>query len=75
MIDKNVSTVLREIWRNHTHMYDAPMYYPHTSIEGVLAVSFLCPPRAGPFPEDHRLYREKLRAMWVAEQIARPLVN
>ncbi len=31
LIDRDVSTVSREINRNRTHMYDVPTYYPHTA--------------------------------------------
>lgn len=30
LIGRNISTVSREIQRNCTHMYDVPIYYPHT---------------------------------------------
>ena len=31
LIGKNVSTVSREVWRNCTHMYDIPTYYPYAA--------------------------------------------
>ena len=31
LIDRNVSTISREINRNRTHMYDVPTYYPYTA--------------------------------------------
>ena len=31
LIGRSVSTVSRELKRNHTHMYDIPTYYPYTA--------------------------------------------
>ena len=31
LLGRNVSSVSRELRRNCTHMYDIPIYYPHTA--------------------------------------------
>ncbi len=35
LMERNVSTISRELNRNFTHMYDIPTYYPHTAQKNI----------------------------------------
>ena len=61
LIGRNVSTVSREIRRNCSHMYDIPIYYPHTAQK-----KYLLPPRDVPFTGSARLHRGKAAGDLVA---------
>lgn len=71
LIGRNVSTVSREIRRNCTHMYDIPIYYPHTAQKKYLLRRSYC--HRGMFQTQELLdyIEEKLRATWSPEQISR----
>ena len=70
LLGRNVSSVSRELRRNCTHMYDIPIYYPHTAQKKSNLRRSYC--HRGMFwSEDLIAYiEEKLLATWSPEQIA-----
>lgn len=74
LIDRNVSTISREINRNRTHMYDVPTYYPYTAQRKYEYRRRFC--HRGMFgnPELIEYIEEKLLLTWSPEQISNTLV-
>ena len=70
LIGRSVSTVSRELKRNHTHMYDIPTYYPYTAQKKYLLRRSYC--HRGMFQDPQKLeyIKEKLLLTWSPEQIA-----
>ena len=70
LIGRNVSTVSRELKRNHTHMYDIPTYYPYTAQKKYLLRRSYC--HRGMFQDPAKLeyIKEKLLLTWSPEQIS-----
>ena len=70
LIDRNVSTISREINRNRTHMYDVPTYYPYTAQRKYEYRRRFC--HRGMFgkPELIEYIEEKLLLTWSPEQIS-----
>ena len=70
LIGRNVSTISREIRRNHTHMYDIPTYYPHTAQKKYLLRRSYCHRGMFRSQEVIEYVNEKLKATWSPEQIS-----
>lgn len=70
LIDRNVSTISREINRNRTHMYDIPTYYPYTAQRKYEYRRRFC--HRGMFGDKELIdyIEEKLLRTWSPEQIA-----
>ena len=70
LMGRNVSTISRELRRNCTHMYDIPVYYPHTAQKKSNLRKSYC--HRGMFWDKEVLdyIDEKLQATWSPEQIA-----
>ena len=70
LIGRSPSAVSREIRRNCTHMYDIPIYYPHTAQKKYLLRRAYC--HRGMFRSQDVIeyINEKLKATWSPEQIA-----
>lgn len=71
LIDRNVSTVSREINRNKTYLHTKPAYYPYTAQKKYLLRKSLCH-RGGVISDEAKDYIEsKLKATWSPEQISK----
>lgn len=70
LVDRNVSTISREINRNRTHMYDVPTYYPYTAQRKYEYRRRFC--HRGMFGNEELIeyIEEKLLQTWSPEQIA-----